>query len=74
MNLSDYVFRKVPRYYDTMYLDGFTPEEILFAKSRDMQESYEQLRNSQRLAELERAAEMNANYNVSFNTKVEVKK
>lgn len=29
--------RRLPaHYYDTMYLDGFTPEEILYVKHRDM--------------------------------------
>lgn len=28
MTLSDYVNRKVPEYYNWMYLDGYTPEEI----------------------------------------------
>ena len=27
--ISDYLNRKIPPYYDTMYLDGFTPSEIL---------------------------------------------
>ena len=29
MSISDYLNRKIPPYYDTMYLDGFTPSEIL---------------------------------------------
>lgn len=31
MTLQDYVNRGIPEYYDTMYLDGFTPEQILQA-------------------------------------------
>ena len=29
MTLSDYMNRQVPEYYDWMYLDGYTPEQIL---------------------------------------------
>lgn len=28
MSISDYLNRKIPPYYDTMYLDGFSPSEI----------------------------------------------
>ena len=28
-------------YYNTMYLDGFSPEEILMTKRRDMMAEYE---------------------------------
>ena len=31
MTLLDDHYRKVPEYYDWMYLDGFTPDEILYA-------------------------------------------
>ena len=37
--------RKLPvHYYDTMYLDGFTPNEILYVKHRDMLAAYEEAR------------------------------
>ena len=29
---------QIPDYYDTMYLDGFTPEEILMARRKEMKE------------------------------------
>lgn len=29
-------FKNVPDYYDWMYLDGYTPEEILYAFHRKM--------------------------------------
>ena len=32
MSLIDNHFRHVPEYYDWMYLDGFTPEEITPSK------------------------------------------
>lgn len=31
MTLLDDHCRKVPEYYDWMYFDGFTPDEILYA-------------------------------------------
>ena len=31
MTLLDDHYRKAPEYYDWMYLDGFTPDEILYA-------------------------------------------
>ena len=36
MSIFDYQMRKVPDYYPTMYLDGFKPEEIMFALKRKM--------------------------------------
>lgn len=36
MTLDDYYFRTVPEYYPTMYLDGFTPEQIMYAFRRKM--------------------------------------
>lgn len=31
MNYLDFMNRDVPDYYDTMYMDGYTPEQILMA-------------------------------------------
>lgn len=43
MTLKQYVETEMPEYYSTMFLDGFTPEEILMAKRRQMfQEQQEQ--------------------------------
>ena len=36
MTLFDYYDRKIPDYYDTMYLDGYTPEQILYSAHRKM--------------------------------------
>ena len=36
MTLFDYYDRRIPDYYDWMYLDGYTPEEILYAFHRKM--------------------------------------
>ena len=39
--LSDF-HRNVPEYYDTMYLDGYTPEQIMYAAHKKMQRMYEE--------------------------------
>ena len=36
MTMYDYINRKVPAYYNTMYLDGYTPYEILYAKRQTL--------------------------------------
>ena len=41
MSLIDEYFKNVPEYYDTMYAHGFTPEQILYAKRRQMNEALE---------------------------------
>mgnify|MGYP003301659548 CR=1 FL=1 len=32
--------RRIPEYYDTMYLDGYTPYEILYATHKKMFREY----------------------------------
>ena len=45
MSLSDYYNRQIPEYYNTMYMDGYTPEQILMAfrnkLAREREESRE---------------------------------
>ena len=36
MTLENYRSREIPEYYDWMYLDGFTPDEILYALHKKM--------------------------------------
>lgn len=36
MTLENYRFREIPEYYDWMYLNGFTPDEILYALHKKM--------------------------------------
>lgn len=40
MTLFEYFDRKIPNYYDGMYLDGYTPEQILHAARRKMIQTY----------------------------------
>ena len=39
--LQDEFYRNVPEYYPWMYLDGFTPDQILYAKRKQMRKSSE---------------------------------
>ena len=41
MSLSDYYNRQIPEYYNTMYMDGYTPEQIMYAARKKMQRMYE---------------------------------
>ena len=34
--------RRIPEYYDTMYLDGYTPYEILHAASRQLYQQHQE--------------------------------
>ena len=43
--LAEENFKDVPAYYPTMYLDGFTPEQILYAKKKQMLEDIEEREN-----------------------------
>ena len=38
MTHIDYIHRKLPNYYDTMYLDGYTPSEIYAAFKKSQRE------------------------------------
>lgn len=40
MTFSDYINGDIPEYYDTMYLDGYKPEEILMAMKKYMVNEY----------------------------------
>ena len=42
--LIDEYFKNLPDYYDTMYLDGYTPEQILEAQPRSMRKKYQRKR------------------------------
>ena len=52
MSLIDQYFRNVPEYYDTMYMDGYTPEQIMHAAHKKMQRMYEE-REAAKRAEAE---------------------
>lgn len=37
MSLEDDFHKNVPEYYDWMYLDGYTPEQIYYAHKKQFQ-------------------------------------
>lgn len=41
MTLYEYLDRQIPDYYDTMYRDGYRPEQILHAARRKILQEYE---------------------------------
>ena len=53
MTLSEYMNRQVPDYYDWMYLDGYTPYQILQAKHKQMVNDYLAREEAQKEAEPE---------------------
>ena len=66
MTLAEYHFRKVPEYYDWMYLDGFTPEEIMYALRKKM---------NREIAEREASGETPPSFDaVKINSEVKIKK
>ena len=52
MTLYEYYDRKIPDYYPTMYLDGYSPEQIMYAAHRKIRQEYE-ARKAERMAEVE---------------------
>ena len=40
MTLQNYFYNNLPKYYPSMYLDGYTPEQILATAHKDMIEEY----------------------------------
>ena len=69
MSLMNHNFRDVPDYYDTMYMDGYTPEQIMHAAHKKMQRMYEE-----RIAAQRAAAEENEIPNVKIISEVKVRR
>ena len=40
MTISEQYDRQIPEYYDTMYLDGYTPSQILHAAKRGLYQQH----------------------------------
>ena len=38
-------YQKIPEYYPTMFMDGFTPEEIWYAKRKQILQEIEEREN-----------------------------
>ena len=69
MSLMNHYFRDVPDYYDTMYMDGYSPEQILHAAHQTMSRQYEE-----RKAALRAEAEANEIPNVKIISEVRVRR
>ena len=69
MSLMDYYNRQIPEYYDTMYMDGYTPEQIMHAAHKKMQRMYEE-REAAKRAE----AEANEIPNVKIISEVKIRR
>ena len=39
--------QRIPNYYPTMYMDGFTPEEIMYAAKRQMYRQIQERKDAQ---------------------------
>ena len=46
-SLLDQHNRRIPDYYPTMYMDGFSPEEIMYAAKRQMYRQIEERKAAQ---------------------------
>lgn len=68
MGLFEYYDRKIPDYYDTMYMDGYSPEQIRYAMHRKMIREYE-ARKAAKRAE----AEANEISNVKIISEVKIR-
>ena len=58
MTFSDYYCRKIPEYYPSMYLDGFTPNEILYACRQTMLREAQEREAAQKIGEIKITTEM----------------
>lgn len=52
MNIMEWQNRKVPEYYPYMYLDGFTPDEIMYAAQKKMLADYQKRQEENEEADL----------------------
>ena len=69
MSLMNHYFRDVPDYYDTMYMDGYTPEQIMYSAHRKMIRAYEA-----RKADQQAEAEANEIPNVKIISEVKIRR
>ena len=63
MSLIDQYFGKIPEYYNTMYMDGYTPEQIMYSAHRKMIRAYE-ARKADQQAEAEAKAKKPNMYDI----------
>ena len=68
MTLADYYNRNIPEYSDTMYLDGYTPDQIMTAFREKMYRVYEARQEAKRAE-----AEANEIPNVKIISEVKIR-
>ena len=69
MTLLENFHKDVPEYYDYMYLDGYSPEQILHAAHKKMMREYEERKAAQRAE-----AEANEIPNVKIISEVKIRR
>ena len=57
MGFWDDYMRHVPEYYDEMYQDGFTPDEIMYAARKKMNREFEEQKRRQQEERMEKLLE-----------------
>ncbi len=50
MNMIDFLDRQVPDYYPSMYLDGYTPDQIYASYRKMLREMYSQEEPAQNIS------------------------
>ena len=68
MTLFEYYDSQIPDYYDAMYMNGYTPEQIRYAIHKKMVRAYE-ARNAAQSAE----TEGNGDSNVRISSEVKIR-
>lgn len=58
MSLADYYNRNIPEYYDTMYLDGYSPEQIMTAFRKKLYREREERREANGIPEFKIVSEV----------------
>ena len=69
MGIFEYLDRQIPDYYPTMYRDGYSPEQIMYAAHRKLRRECEARKEAQRAV-----AEANEIPEVRITSKVVIKK
>ena len=47
MSLLEQHNRRIPDYYPTMYMDGFTPQQVMYAAKRQMYQQIQERKDAQ---------------------------
>ena len=58
MSIADYYNRNIPEYYDNMYLDGYSPEQIMTAFRKKLNREREERREANELPEFKIISEV----------------